>query len=59
VPSLLATSPKVLASLYGCGTANKSLKQTGDLSVIGLLRNAPTKLVKGELGTVMNTQILT
>jgi putative ATPase len=45
----LATSPKSNASYMAIGTAQKIVKQTGDLPVPIHLRNAPTKLMK-ELG---------
>lgn len=45
----LATSPKSNASYLAIGTAQRLVKQTGDLSVPIHLRNAPTKLMK-ELG---------
>ena len=45
----LATSPKSNASYMAIGTAQKIVKQTGNLSVPLHLRNAPTKLMK-ELG---------
>lgn len=45
----LATSPKSNASYLAIGTAQKLVKQTGDLPVPIHLRNAPTKLMK-ELG---------
>lgn len=45
----LATSPKSNASYEAIGTAQKLVRQTGDLPVPIHLRNAPTKLMK-ELG---------
>ena len=45
----LATSPKSNASYLAINTAQKTVKQTGDLAVPIHLRNAPTKLMK-ELG---------
>ena len=45
----LATSPKSNASYEAIGSAQKLVKQTGDLPVPIHLRNAPTKLMK-ELG---------
>lgn len=42
----LATSPKSNASYMAIGNAQRTVKQTGDLSVPLPLRNAPTKLMK-------------
>lgn len=42
----LASSPKSNASYLAIGAAQKTVKETGDLSVPLAIRNAPTKLMK-------------